>query len=174
LTYSNPSVVVRVPFNESWGQFKTPEIVEWTKEYDPSRLVNPASGGNHYDCGDIIDMHNYPEPVMGLYDSKRVNVLGEFGGIGLLYPDHVWEKERNWGYVQYKTSAEATDAYIRLVEILKKLIPNCYSAAVYTQTTDVEVEINGLMTYDRKVIKLDETRLHKANQEVCQSLNRQE
>ncbi len=171
-TYSNPSVVVRVPFNESWGQFKTPEIVEWTKNYDPSRLVNPASGGNHYDVGDMIDMHNYPEPVMGLFDSKRVNVLGEYGGIGLVYENNVWEKDRNWGYVQYKSKEEATNAYIRMAEILKKLIPYCYSAAVYTQTTDVEVEINGLMTYDRKVIKLDEERIRKVNQEVCNSLSK--
>jgi beta-galactosidase/beta-glucuronidase len=170
LTYSNPSVVVRVPFNESWGQFKTPEIVEWTKNYDPSRLVNPASGGNHYDLGDILDMHNYPEPVMGLYDSKRSCVLGEYGGIGLAVEGHTWEKERNWGYVQYKSSEEATKAYIDLAEKLKKLIPACYSAAVYTQTTDVEVEVNGLMTYDRKVIKLNEEQIRKVNREVCNSL----
>ncbi len=132
LTYSNPSVVVRVPFNESWGQFKTPEIVEWTKNYDPSRLVNPASGGNHYDVGDILDMHNYPDPVMGLFDSKRSCVLGEYGGIGLAVEDHLWDKDRNWGYVQYKTPEEATKKYIELAEKLKKLIPAGYSAAVYT------------------------------------------
>lgn len=170
LAYSNPSVVVWVPFNEAWGQFKTPEIVEWTKNYDPSRLVNPASGGNHYDVGDMIDMHNYPDPVMGLYDSKRVNVLGEYGGIGLVFDDHVWEQGRNWGYVQYKTSEEATDAYVRMAEKLMKMIPFGYSAAVYTQTTDVEVEVNGLMTYDREVIKLNEERLRKVNQEVINTL----
>ena len=168
LTYSNPSVVVWVPFNEAWGQFKTVEIAEWTKKYDPSRLVNPASGGNHYDVGDMVDMHNYPDPVMGLFDSKRSNVLGEYGGIGLVIDNHVWEKDRNWGYVQYKTSAEATKAYVDMTVKLKKLIPFGYSAAVYTQTTDVEVEVNGLMTYDRKVIKLDEAILRKANREVIQ------
>jgi beta-galactosidase/beta-glucuronidase len=171
LTYSNPSVVVWVPFNEAWGQFKTVEIAEWTKKYDPSRLVNPASGGNHYDVGDMIDMHNYPDPVMGLFDSKRSNVLGEYGGIGLVIDNHVWEKDRNWGYVQYKTSAEATKAYVDMAAKLKKLIPFGYSAAVYTQTTDVEVEVNGLMTYDRKVIKLDEEILRKANREVIQTLD---
>lgn len=166
LSISNPSVVVWVPFNEAWGQFKTEEITEWTKDYDPSRLVNPASGGNHYDVGDMIDMHNYPDPAMGLFDSKRPNVLGEYGGIGLVLEDHLWEKDRNWGYVQYKSSKEATDAYIELAEKLKKLIPFGYSAAVYTQTTDVEVEVNGLMTYDRKVIKLDEPRIRKVNLEI--------
>lgn len=166
LCYSNPSVVVLVPFNEAWGQFKTAEIVEWTKSYNPSRLINSASGGNHYDVGDILDMHNYPNPVMGLYDSKRVNVLGEYGGIGLVVDEHLWEKDRNWGYVQYKTSKEATDAYIEMIETLKSIIPNGYSGAVYTQTTDVEVEVNGLITYDRKVVKLEEERIRKANLEI--------
>lgn len=172
LTFSNPSVVVWVPFNEAWGQFKTEEITEWTKSYDPSRLVNPASGGNHYEVGDILDMHNYPGPIMGLYHSERVNVLGEYGGIGLVLEDHLWVKDQNWGYVQYKTSKEATDAYIEMAERLKELIPNGYSAAVYTQTTDVEVEVNGLMTYDRKVIKLDENRIRKVNQEISNILNK--
>ncbi len=169
---SSPCVVTWVPFNEAWGQFKTPEIAEWTKNYDPSRLVNPASGGNHYDVGDMLDMHNYPEPAMGLYDSKRSNVLGEYGGIGLAVQEHLWETGRNWGYVQYKTSDEATKAFIDMAEKLKQLIPFGYSAAVYTQTTDVEMEINGLMTYDRKVIKLNEAQIRKVNKEVCNSLNK--
>ena len=134
--------------------------------YDPSRLVNPASGGNHYEVGDILDMHNYPDPVMGLFDPKRVNVLGEYGGLGLAVKDHLWENNRNWGYVQYKTSEEVTDAYLALIEKLKKLIPFGYSAAVYTQTTDVEIEVNGIMTYDRKLMKLDEAKLKKANGSV--------
>lgn len=80
--YSYPCIGTWVPFNEAWGQFKTPEIAEWTKEYDPTRLVNPASGGNHYTCGDMLDLHNYPAPEMYLYDAQRANVLGEYGGIG--------------------------------------------------------------------------------------------
>jgi beta-galactosidase/beta-glucuronidase len=170
--YSNPCVVTWVPFNEAWGQFKTAEIVAWTKNYDPSRLVNPASGGNHYDTGDMLDIHNYPDPVIAMFDGKRACVLGEYGGIGLALNDHLWDQDRNWGYVQYKTSEEATDAYINLAEKLKKLIPTCYSAAVYTQTTDVESEVNGLMTYDRQIVKLNEERIRKVNQEVCMSLNR--
>lgn len=167
---SEPCVVVWVPFNEAWGQFKTPEIVEWTKNYDPSRLVNPASGGNYYDVGDILDTHNYPDPQIWMYSSKRSCVLGEFGGLGLVVNDHVWENNSNWGYVKYKTSEEATKAYIDLTEKLKKLIPAGFSAAVYTQTTDVEKEVNGLMTYDRKVIKLDEQKIRKANLEVRNTL----
>jgi hypothetical protein len=120
----------------------------------------------------MIDIHNYPEPVMGLFDSKRVNVLGEYGGIGLVKDNHVWENNRNWGYVQYKTSEEATKAYVSFAEKLKKLIPFGYAAAVYTQTTDVEIEINGLMTYDRKIIKLDEAAVRKINLEVIATLNK--
>jgi len=168
--YSNPCVVTWVPFNEAWGQFKTVEIAEWTKSYDPSRLVNSASGGNFFSVGDILDIHNYPEPKMTLYDGNRVCVLGEYGGLGLAVENHLWVKDRNWGYVQYKTSEETTNAYIELAEKLKRLIPSGFSAAIYTQTTDVEIEVNGLMTYDRKVIKLDEQRIRKINQEVINSL----
>ncbi len=170
LCISNPSVVTWVPFNEAWGQFKTAEVTDRTKTYDPSRLVNPASGGNHYDVGDMLDMHHYPDPVMGLYDSKRVNVLGEYGGIGLALEDHLWEKNRNWGYVQYKTSGEVTDKYVEYTQKLKSLIPFGYAAAVYTQTTDVEIEVNGLMTYDRKKMKLDVERVRKANEAVIATL----
>ena len=77
--YSYPCIGTWVPFNEAWGQFKTVEIVEWTKLYDPTRLVNPASGGNHYPCGDMLDLHNYPQPEIYLYDAQRATVLGEYG-----------------------------------------------------------------------------------------------
>ncbi len=169
--YSNPCVVTWVPFNESWGQFKTPEIVEWTKTYDPSRLVNPASGGNHYPVGDILDLHNYPGPDMYLFDGQRATVLGEYGGIGLAMEGHLWNTDKNWGYVQFKNSKEVTDEYVKYAESLLKFIKSGFSAAVYTQTTDVEGEINGLMTYDRKVIKIDEARVREMNQKICNSLN---
>jgi beta-galactosidase/beta-glucuronidase len=168
--YSNPSIVTWVPFNEAWGQFKTPEIVAWTKSYDPSRLVNPASGGNHYRTGDMLDLHNYPGPSLYLYDAERPTVLGEYGGIGLPLDGHLWQTDKNWGYVQFKNSKELTDEYIKYAEELKKLAKAGFSAAVYTQTTDVEGEVNGLMTYDRKVIKPEEARLKKVNQEVCKIL----
>ncbi|SBV96608.1 sugar-binding domain-containing protein [uncultured Dysgonomonas sp.] len=167
---SYPSIVVWVPFNEAWGQFKTPEIVAWTKNHDPSRLVNPASGGNHYHVGDMIDLHNYPGPDMFLYDTKRANVLGEYGGIGLPLENHLWQTDKNWGYVQFKNAKEVTDEYIKYAEALKGFIKRGFTAAVYTQTTDVEGEVNGLMTYDRKVIKLEEPRLRQINLEICNSL----
>ena len=168
--YSYPCIGVWVPFNEAWGQFKTPEIVEWTKQYDPSRLVNPASGGNHYTCGDMLDLHNYPAPEMYLYDAQRATVLGEYGGIGLVLKEHLWEPDRNWGYIQFSSSKQATDEYVKYANLLYDLISKGFSAAVYTQTTDVEVEVNGLMTYDRKVIKLDEKRIREINQKICRSL----
>lgn len=170
--YSYPCIGTWVPFNEAWGQFKTPEIVEWTKLYDPTRLVNPASGGNHYACGDLLDLHHYPEPKMYLYDAQRATVLGEYGGIGLVLKDHLWEPNRNWGYVQFNSSKEATDEYVKYADMLYRLVDRGFSAAVYTQTTDVEVEVNGLMTYDRKVIKLDEKRVNKANARICGALNK--
>lgn len=170
--YSYPCIGTWIPFNEAWGQFKTPEIVEWTKQYDPTRLVNPASGGNHYTCGDMLDLHNYPAPELYLYDAQRATVLGEYGGIGWVVQGHIWEPDRNWGYIQFNSSKEVTDEYVKYAEKLYDLIPRGFSAAVYTQTTDVEVEVNGLMTYDRKVIKLDEKRVREINRKLCESLNK--
>jgi len=168
--YSNPCIGVWVPFNEAWGQFKTKEILEWTKEYDPSRLVNPASGGNHYPVGDMLDLHNYPNPALYLYDAQRVTVLGEYGGIGWAVKGHLWEPDRNWGYVQFNSAKEVTDEYVKYAEQLMNLIQHGFSAAVYTQTTDVEVEVNGLMTYDREIIKMDESRVKQINQKICNIL----
>lgn len=170
--YSYPCIATWIPFNEAWGQFKTPEIVEWTKQYDPTRLVDPASGGNHYTCGDMLDLHNYPAPELYLYDAQRATVLGEYGGIGWVVPEHIWEPDRNWGYIQFNSSKEVTDEYVKYAEQLYNLIPRGFSAAVYTQTTDVEVEVNGLMTYDRKVIKVDEKRVKAINRKLCESLSK--
>jgi hypothetical protein len=167
---SHPSIVSWVPFNESWGQFKTKEIAEWTKEYDPSRLVNSASGGNHFPAGDILDVHNYPDPRMKFFDGNMANVLGEYGGIGLAMEGHLWIPDNNWGYVKFKTSKEATDEYVKFGEILMDLIKKGFSGAIYTQTTDVEGEVNGLMTYDRKVVKLDADRVKAINRKIINGL----
>ncbi len=169
--YSYPSVGVWVPFNEAWGQFKTREIAAWTKQYDPSRLVNPASGGNHYPVGDILDLHQYPAPQLYLYDGQRATVLGEYGGIGWANREHLWEPDRNWGYVQFNSAKEVTDEYVKYAEQLKQLIKQGFSAAVYTQTTDVEIEVNGLLTYDRELVKVDEQRVRQVNQEICTILS---
>lgn len=169
--YSYPSIVVWVPFNEGWGQFKTTEIAEWTMAHDPTRLINPASGGNHFTTGDILDLHNYPGPDMFLYDGQRVTVLGEYGGIGLPLEGHLWKSDNNWGYVKFKNSDEVTAEYIKYAKQLKAMAKSGFSAAVYTQTTDVEGEVNGFMTYDRKVDKMNFREIKKINQEVIQSIN---
>ena len=171
LCMSSPSVVVWVPFNEAWGQFDTERIVNWTMEYDPSRLVNPASGGNHYRAGDMLDQHNYPMPALLLFDTDRVSVLGEFGGIGQVVEGHLWEKDRNWGYVRFNSPREVTDEYEKYAEELLRHL-RYFSAAVYTQTSDVETEVNGLMTYDRKVMKVEPERIRRINERICNALNK--
>ncbi len=170
--FSHPSIVSWVPFNEAWGQFKTEKISEWTKAYDPSRLVNAASGGNFYRTGDIVDLHNYPGPAMYLYDAERTNVLGEYGGIGLALEGHLWRPDENWGYVKFKNSKETTDQYVKYAQELKKMVKSGFSGAIYTQTTDVEGEVNGFMTYDRKVDKMDFAKVKKANQEIINELQK--
>lgn len=165
--YNFPSIVVWVPFNEAWGQFKTQDIVQWTMQQDPSRIVNAASGGNFTDVGHIFDLHNYPEPLMpdpALFGSKQILVLGEFGGLGLPVDGHTWQDKNNWGYQSFKNKEELWKRYEEFIRSIPHLIEKGLSAAVYTQTTDVEVETNGLMTYDRKVIKFPEEKLRKLHE----------
>jgi hypothetical protein len=150
-----PCIVAWVPFNEGWGQHDTNEILKWTKQYDPTRLVDGPSGWTDRGYGDMKDMHKYPGPGMFPVMPKRVSVLGEFGGLGLPLSGHLWKESNNWGYRTFKTTDELRAAYHRLMVALHPLIGQGLSAAVYTQTTDVEVEVNGLMTYDREIIKLD-------------------
>ena len=166
-----PCIVSWVPFNESWGQFDTESVVQFTRAQDPTRLINYASGGNFERCsGDILDLHNYPQPEMYLYDADYINVLGEYGGIGWPVEDHLWQPDRNWGYVQYKSADEVLDTYEKYAEMLIGLIDEGFAAAIYTQITDVEIEVNGLMTYDRKVVKLDVERLNAINRRVIDSM----
>ena len=163
------SIVVWVPFNEAWGQFKTKDIVNWTIQKDPSRLVNSASGGNFEDVGHIFDLHNYPEPLMphpALFGQKMVLVLGEFGGLGLPLENHTWQEKNNWGYQSFKTKEELLKRYSEFIDRIPNLISKGLSAAVYTQTTDVEVETNGLMTYDRKQIKMPVDKLKEMHNKL--------
>ena len=166
-----PCIVVWVPFNEAWGQFDTEDVVQFTRAQDPTRLINYASGGNFVHCsGDILDLHNYPHPEMYLYDREYINVLGEYGGIGWPVEGHLWQPDRNWGYVQFKSADEVLDTYEKYAEMLIDLIDDGFAGAIYTQITDVEIEVNGLMTYDRKVVKLDQERLHAINTKVIESM----
>ncbi len=169
-----PSIIAWVPFNEAWGQFKTTEITQMTRDLDPSRLINSASGGNFEMeetkvVGDILDLHNYPDPVMPdpqIFGEKNILVLGEFGGLGLPLEGHTWQQKDNWGYQSFSSQDELKARYFILLEDLAKLIPKGLAAAIYTQTTDVEVETNGLMTYDRKVIKIAVEELRKAHEKL--------
>ncbi len=166
-----PCIVVWVPFNEAWGQFDTDAAVRFTREIDPTRLINYASGGNFERCsGDILDLHNYPDPEMYLYDKDYINVLGEYGGIGWPVEGHLWQPDKNWGYVQFKSADGVLDTYEKYADELIGLVDDGFAAAVYTQTTDVEIEVNGLMTYDRKVIKLNMERLNAINTKVIESM----
>ena len=167
-----PSVVVWVPFNEGWSQFDTYEVVAFTKKKDPSRLVNSASGGNSYrECGDIFDSHNYPDPhIKFTSEGRQIDVLGEYGGIGWPIEGHLWQPDRNWGYVQYQSAEEVLAQYREYARQLKETVSAGVSAAVYTQTTDVEGEVNGLMTYDRVITKMPAEELFKINREVIEAL----
>ena len=164
-------IVVWVPFNEAWGQFDTEKVVEFTRQQDPTRLINAASGGNYHNVGDIQDCHHYPQPAMNAYEGKFVNVLGEYGGIGYAVKGHLWQEDKNWGYNGLKQSGqEVLDQYEKFAELLKHYVHCGTSAAVYTQTTDVEIECNGLMTYDRKVIKVDPQRIARINKSVIETM----
>ena len=163
---NHPSIVMWVPFNEGWGQYDTPRIVDLIKKHDPTRLVDNASGWSDRGVGDVHDIHRYPGPAAPPVEEERAAVLGEFGGLGLPVKGHTWQDEKNWGYRSYKTHDELTDAYVALLENLRSLIGGGLSAAVYTQTTDVEIEVNGLMTYDRAMIKMDADKAAAANRRL--------
>ncbi len=152
---NHPSIVMWVPFNEGWGQHQTPRYVAWLERRDPSRLVDDASGWTDRGVGEVIDLHAYPGPGMPAPDSVRARVLGEFGGLGLPLEGHTWVGRDNWGYRTFTSLDSLNAAYRRLMGQLRILIGRGLAAAVYTQTTDVEVEVNGLMTYDREMVKLD-------------------
>ena len=165
-----PSIGVWVPFNEAWGQFDTETVADWTAANDPTRLVNAASGGNLRLCGDILDIHNYPAPAMPFYSSEFVVVLGEYGGIGYPIEGHLWWNKRNWGYIQFNNTDEVTAEYVKYATKLKEFIPQGMAAAIYTQTTDVEGEVNGFVTYDRKVVKMDKAKVNAINTEIINLL----
>ena len=164
--YNHPSIIMWVPYNEGWGQWDTPRIVDLIKKLDPTRLVNNASGWSDRGVGDVHDIHSYPGPAAPPTEENRAAVLGEFGGLGLPIKEHTWQDEKNWGYRSYETREELTDAYVALIDNLRSLIGDGLCAAVYTQTTDVEIECNGWMTYDRAMIKMDPKKAAAANKRL--------
>jgi hypothetical protein len=163
---NHPCIVMWVPYNEGWGQWETAKVVDEVRKLDPSRLVDNASGWTDRAVGDVNDMHKYPGPGAPEPEQNRAVVLGEFGGLGLPISGHTWQAEKNWGYRSFTNSAALTSAYLDLTSKLFPLIrEKGLSAAVYTQTTDVEVEINGLMTYDRALVKMDLEKIAAANRQ---------
>ena len=155
--YNSPSIVVWVPFNEGWGQYDTCRISDLVKGLDPSRLVIPTSGWSLRNCGDIYDIHTYDVDLKTPpYHKDKATVIGEYGGIGLPIKKNLWNPNTiNWGYQTYNSQKELLESYeYKFNQILKMKDIHGLSGAVYTQTTDVEGEVNGLLTYDREVIKI--------------------
>ncbi|MES2438593.1 MAG: sugar-binding domain-containing protein [Verrucomicrobiota bacterium] len=149
-----PCIAVWSPFNEAWGQHRTMEVGKMAADYDKTRPINIASGGNFFPTGDIADEHRYPDPGFPLEDKRfddYAKVVGEFGGHGMPIEGHLWNKNSpNWGYGGLpKDLAEWKERYAQSIRVLAGLRKQGICAGVYTQTTDVEVEINGLRTYDR-------------------------
>jgi hypothetical protein len=164
--YNHPAIIVWVPFNEGWGQFETERITQLIKEYDTTRLVISASGWTDRGTGDVNDIHHYPDPAVPPVENNRAIVLGEFGGLGLPLQGHTWE-QKNWGYRNMEDSLQLLSRYESYYDQVHLFVrDNGLSATVYTQTTDVETETNGLMTYDRKINKMGTENVYKANHNI--------
>ena len=179
---SFPSITTWVVLNEGWGQYDTERLASDVKRYDPGRLVNAVSGWKDIPAGDFVDQHTYdvdlwdrerdgrpnmlPDP-----SKRRIAVVGEFGGLGYPVEGHLWPSDRIWGYQTYRTARELETQYRhRLAQIIEGRGPRAIEAAVYTQTTDVEGEVNGLLTYDREVVKIDPAILRSIHAPLYQAL----
>ena len=162
-------IIIWTPFNEGWGQFDTENVVQFTLGKDNLRLINAASGGNHRRVGNFVDIHTYPGPSYALKYGDLINVIGEFGGLGLEIKNHTW-KDENWSYYIVHSKEELTGNYTEYVNTLMNLSKEGISAAIYTQVTDVEGEINGLMTYDRYDVKIFDS-IKEVNKKLIESLS---
>ena len=159
-----PSIIMWVIFNENQGQHDTQALVAEVKALDPSRLVNRGSGDKKADCGDVADMHRYPGPDSPLPGNQYAAVLGEFGGLGLSVEGHTWNNKKVWGYRGAKDTSDLTKGYEKLLAKAWGLKDDPgLSAVIYTQLTDVEIEGNGLLTYDREFTKVNPERAAEAN-----------
>ncbi|TAG10256.1 MAG: glycoside hydrolase family 2 [Verrucomicrobia bacterium] len=175
--HNSPSIVVWTPFNEAWGQHRTMDIGKWLINYDASRKINIASGGNFWPAGHIADYHSYPFPYFPLEDIRFndfIKVVGEFGGHGLPVKGHLWKTDsETFSYGDLSKDQKVfSECYTKSLDMLKALKEKGISAGVYTQTTDVEGEINGLLTYDRKVAKIPATRLAELHQSLGPEIRR--
>lgn len=174
--HNYPSIVTWVLFNEKWGQYDQQRLTEWIKATDPSRIVNGHSGEllyvnevlrspspDAYVAADMTDVHAYPDPLMSVRQPGKAQVCGEFGGIGVFIPDHQWLTGSAWGYIQEKP-AGLMAKYKIMNQHLQLFEKQGLSGSIYTQPFDVEGEQNGLMTYDREVIKIPFTELRKIHE----------
>lgn len=168
--YNVTSIGVWVPFNEAWGQFDAVDIARWVESYDPTRTVDHASGWHDQGFGEMASLHIYfrklaipkPKRIRG-----RMIVISEYGGYSLQESGHVWQANKVFGYKRMSDRAEFKAAYASLIrKQLLPLIPQGVSAAVYTQLTDVETELNGMLTYDREIVKIDPLELQQIHDEV--------
>jgi beta-galactosidase/beta-glucuronidase len=171
LLYNAACIAAWVPFNESWGQFEAKKIAEWIKSHDGTRLVDHASGWFDQGGGDFQSKHIYVKKLKRPRPDKRAFVISEFGGYSLKVPGHLWDEDEKFGYRFYDSPEALLDAYAALLENdLLPLIRKGLAAAVYTQTTDVETEINGYLSYDRKVEKMDAGRLRELHTKLIQAV----
>ncbi len=166
----HPSILIWSLFNEAWGQHDSMQLGKMAKEYDPSRLISIASGGNFWPVGDIAAAHHYPEPQFPFADpglGDFIKTCGEMGGGGWAVDGHLANPAaKNWGYGSRSNNAfEWKEGYSRTMEQLSQLRDQGLAAGVYTQTSDIESEVNGLMTCDR-VPKVEAAWLKSINEKV--------
>jgi beta-galactosidase/beta-glucuronidase len=152
--YNHPSIIMWVAFNEGWGQYDTARIVSLFKQWDPNRLVDDASGWTDRGVGDALDYHSYPSPTHVPLQPTRLALQGEYGGGGLLVDGHLWDPSTSFQYVHFDTAAALQQFYVDQLNIILLNGSSGLAGAIYTQTTDCETEINGIMTYDR-ILKMD-------------------
>lgn len=173
--YDHPSIICWVLFNEQWGSFDQARLTEWVKKADPGRLVNGHSGDYIYIDGkvrkqakenwphsDMVDVHSYPDPMNAPAMAGKARILGEYGGIGTFIPGHQWSPSSGWGYIQV-TPASLKNKYTIMMQNLRMLEKEGLAGSIYTQPFDVEGEENGLITYDREVIKVPFEQMRKIN-----------
>lgn len=171
--HNSPCIAVWVPFNESWGQFHAKEIGDWIKEIDPTSLVDHASGWFDQGGGNFKSSHIYFKKLKRPPKDDRAFIISEFGGYSLKIPGHIWDESKKFGYRFYDTAQELTNAYIGLLDDeLIPLIEKGLAAAIYTQTTDVEIEINGYLTYDREIEKMEEARIREVHKKLIQQIKK--
>lgn len=164
--HNAPSIVTWVLFNEQWGSYDQERLTKWVKQADPSRIVNghtgeyifineseTKTGQDNWVASDMTDVHSYPNPMNSPAQAGKARIVGEFGGIGVFIPNHQWNPMNAWGYIQEKPAALKAK-YTIMAQHLRLLQEDGLSGSIYTQPFDVEGEQNGLITYDREIVKI--------------------